>query len=85
LREQQEAFNRHAVGQVMPILFERAGRHDGQLIGRSPYLQAVHAQAPSHWIGEVHDVRVVAVGPNSLAGVALDRIASDAPPERIPA
>src|SRR5262249_39778070 len=43
LREQQRAFNAASVGRVLPVLLEKPGRHPGQLIGRSPYLQSVHA------------------------------------------
>ena len=43
LQQQQRAFNAACVGQVLPVLFEKPGRHEGQLVGRSPYLQAVHA------------------------------------------
>src|SRR5262249_32075345 len=43
LADQQRAFNRACVGRVLPVLFERPGRHPGQLVGRSPYLQSVHA------------------------------------------
>ena len=41
--EQQRAFNDACVGRVLPVLFEKPGRHEGQLVGRSPYLQRVHA------------------------------------------
>src|SRR5262249_32833755 len=44
LGRQQTAFNMTCVGQVLPVLFERAGRRAGQIVGRSPYLQAVYAQ-----------------------------------------
>jgi tRNA-2-methylthio-N6-dimethylallyladenosine synthase len=52
----------------MPVLFERAGRHPGQLVGRSPYLQAVHAKADLALIGRVVEVAIEAVRANSLAG-----------------
>jgi tRNA-2-methylthio-N6-dimethylallyladenosine synthase len=68
LRGQQLAFNRDAVGRTLPVLFEKPGRHPGQLVGRSPYLQWVHAQAPSRCQGAVLPVRITGVGPNSLAG-----------------
>ena len=68
LREQQSAFNRATVGQTLPVLFDRAGRHDGQLIGRSPYLQSVHAAAGPALLGRIADVFIEAIGPNSLAG-----------------
>ena len=68
LLRQQTAFNAGVVGRTLPVLFERKGRHPGQLIGRSPYLQAVHAPAPESAIGTVVEVEIEAVGPNSLSG-----------------
>ena len=68
LTAQQRAFNRAAVGRDMKVLFEKPGRHPGQLVGRSPYLQAVHADASDDFIGTVAPVRVTALGANSLAG-----------------
>ena len=68
LTAQQRAFNRAAVGRDMTVLFEKPGRHPGQLVGRSPYLQAVHADASDDLIGTVAPVRVTALGANSLAG-----------------
>src|SRR5256885_7880125 len=37
----QFAFNRSKVGRATPVLIERKGRHPGQMIGRSPWLQSV--------------------------------------------
>ncbi len=68
LARQQTSFNSNCVGRVMPVLFERAGRYPGQLVGRSPYLQAVHAEADSSLIGRVVEVAIEAVRANSLAG-----------------
>ena len=68
LRAQQEAFNRRAIGSVLPILFQEKGRHPGQLVGRSPYLQPVHAAAPADLVGRTVPVRIVDVLANSLAG-----------------
>jgi tRNA-2-methylthio-N6-dimethylallyladenosine synthase len=50
------------------VLFEKPGRHQGQLVGRSPYLQAVHANAPADRIGEIVPVMIRAARPNSLSG-----------------
>jgi len=68
LNEQQRAFNESWVGRVLPVLFEKPGRHPGQLVGRSPHLQAVHAELPDERIGDIVAVRIEAVRPNSLAG-----------------
>jgi tRNA-2-methylthio-N6-dimethylallyladenosine synthase len=70
---QQALFNQAAVGQVMHVLFERRGRHPGQLVGRTPYLQAVHVQGESFLIGRIAAVEIRAVQPNSLAGVLCVR------------
>jgi len=64
----QTAFNAGCVGTTMPVLFERPGRHPGQMIGRSPTMQAVHAEVPADAMGTIRNVRIVGVGPNSLAG-----------------
>ena len=65
---QMQAFNRAQVGETLPVLLEKPGRKAGQLIGRSPYLQSVHLEAPSHLIGAIIPARIMAVGTNSLSG-----------------
>jgi len=73
LREQQDAFNAAAVGAIVPVLYERAGRNPGQLVGKTPWLQAVHAQLPAGAAGKVIATRILASGANSLSGVVLDQ------------
>ena len=68
LQQQQRDFNRACVGQVLPVLFEKPGRHPGQLVGRSPYLQSVHIDAGPDRIGDIVPVRIDRTEPNSLAG-----------------
>ena len=75
LREQTDAFNQASLGRIVPVLFERPGRHPGQFIGRSPWLQAVHAHAPQASIGEIHDIRLTRMKPNSLMGELIDTVA----------
>ena len=71
LNRQQTQFNTASVGQTMPVLFEKSGRRDGQLIGRSPYLQAVHADAESSLIGQIAQVAVKSATLSSLGGVIV--------------
>ena len=79
LESQRQAFNRSKVGTVMPILFERQGRHPGQLIGRSPWLQSVWTEAPDTLMGQIAQVEITGVGPNSLVGKRIEaRAAADA-------
>ncbi len=68
LDDARNGFNRSCVGRVLPVLFERPGRHPGQLVGRSPYLQGVHALAPARCQGTVVPVRITGIGTNSLTG-----------------
>jgi len=69
LDEQQQAFANGLVGRTVPVLFEKTGRKPGQLVGRSPYLQPVHAEASEAWLGRIAQTAIVSAGPNSLAGV----------------
>ncbi len=71
LEDQKQVFNRAQKGAILPVLFEKTGRHDGQLIGRSPYLQSVHVEAPQSMIGCIEEVRIEAVTPNALAGALV--------------
>jgi tRNA-2-methylthio-N6-dimethylallyladenosine synthase len=77
LSEQQRAFNEAWIDRVLPVLFEKSGRHPGQLVGRSPYLQSVHAEAPEDRIGDIVAVRIEAARSNSLAGaIAAEAVAA---------
>ncbi len=69
LKEQQEAFQTSMIGKTLPVLLEKPGREDGQLVGKSPYLQAVHLQADAALMGQIVDARVVETRTNSLAAV----------------
>ena len=66
--EQQRAFNAAKVGETFEVLFTGKGRNDGQILGRSPWLQSVHVAGPDHLIGQLHSVRIIGTMPNSLTG-----------------
>jgi tRNA-2-methylthio-N6-dimethylallyladenosine synthase len=76
LWDQTREFNQACVGKVMKVLLDRPGRRDGQLVGRSPYMQAVHVDNADGLLHKVAEVRIIEVHPNSLAGelVAAERI-----------
>jgi tRNA-2-methylthio-N6-dimethylallyladenosine synthase len=67
LNEQEGAFLRRCVGAEFDVLLEKPGRNDGQLIGRSPYLQSVHVAAEGLKIGDFARVRVVRAMSHSLS------------------
>ncbi len=81
LEAQRAAFAAGLVGRTLPVLLEKPGRHPGQVIGRSPYLQAVWVEGPASLIGEIAPVRIEQAGPNSLTGVL---VAEAAAPRRVP-
>jgi tRNA-2-methylthio-N6-dimethylallyladenosine synthase len=68
LRDQQAAFNESKVGQVVDVLFTHPGRRDGQIGGRTPWLQPVHVPGPESLIGRIVPVRIAHAQPASLTG-----------------
>ena len=73
LEDQQRGFNADQIGRTLPVLFERKGRLEGQLHGRSPYLQAVHVEAPDHLMGRIAEVEITGATRNALSGVLTGR------------
>lgn len=76
LNEQQYDFNKQALGRRTDILLERKGKLDGQLVGKTPWLQSVHIIAPELAIGDMVDVTIESAGPNSLQGKMTQREAA---------
>ncbi len=72
LIEQNRTFSKTCIGRVLPVLFEKPGRKQGQAVGRSPYLQPVHVDDAQNLVGELHPVRIAAALPNSLRGVLAE-------------
>jgi tRNA-2-methylthio-N6-dimethylallyladenosine synthase len=71
INRQQAAFNAASVGKRTEILLERTGKHAGQLIGKTPWLQSVHVFSDEAGIGDMIPVDLVSAGPNSLAGTVV--------------
>jgi tRNA-2-methylthio-N6-dimethylallyladenosine synthase len=71
----QVAFNRTRVGKETEVLIERKGRHAGQMIGRSPWLQSVHVETDAA-PGEIVPVVLTSAGPNSMMGEFLTKAAA---------
>lgn len=67
----QLKFNKDSVGKIMPVLFDLKGRHAGQLIGRSPYMQNVHASLGKENLNKIINVKITDASTNSLSGVAV--------------
>lgn len=70
--EQQLAFNQSKVGQEMDILVERKGKFDGQMIGKSPWMQSVYLENATHLKGEIVRVKVTGGYTNSLSAELIE-------------
>ncbi len=68
INEQQAAFNKTCEGKTMPILFDRKGKKQGQVCGRSPYSQSVYVTGNDRLIGNIIDVKITEAFDNSLTG-----------------
>lgn len=68
LNDQEAAFNATSIGRVMPVMFERPGRHPGQWVGKSPYMQSVHVEADSNVLSQLKLVAIEHCNPHSLSG-----------------
>ena len=68
LTSHQMDFQQSMVGKTLPVLLEKPARDPGQLVGKSPYLQAVHCQADQSLIGKIVQIKVTRSERNSLVG-----------------
>lgn len=68
LNAQQYAFNKKTEGQTMNVLIERAGGREGQVAGRSPYMQAVNLAGNDKMIGKILACQIVEARQNSIVG-----------------
>jgi len=71
ITEDQFAFQTSMIGRTLPILVEKVGRNAGQVIGKSPYLHAVHFEAPADSVGKILQAEIIASERNSLTGHAV--------------
>jgi tRNA-2-methylthio-N6-dimethylallyladenosine synthase len=65
---QQSAFNKAMIGTTVDVLFERAARNPGQIVGRTAYLQPAHVMASPDIIGKVLPVSIDSLERYSLLG-----------------
>ncbi len=72
ITRQQRAFNARQAGCTLDVLLEKPGKLTGQLVGKSPYLQAVQVMAPRLAIGSIARVTITEVGSNSLFGALAE-------------
>lgn len=64
-------FNRGCIGKTMPVLFESKGKKKGQLFGRTPYMQNLHAELSDQYLNKIVSVKVTDANTNSLSGEVI--------------
>lgn len=65
----QLKFNKESVGKLMPVLFDIKGRHKGELIGRTQWMQNLHAELGKEYQNRIVNIRVTGATVNSLSGI----------------
>ncbi len=68
INEQQAEFNKTCIGKTLPILFDRKGKKEGQIGGRSEYFQSIFVEGNERLIGNIIDVKITDAFDNSLTG-----------------
>ena len=68
LASQTQEFNASMLGRTVDVLLDKPGRKPGQLGGRSPWLQAVHIEAPETLLGSIHTVLIEEIRTSSMVG-----------------
>jgi tRNA-2-methylthio-N6-dimethylallyladenosine synthase len=72
LEVEHAKFNAGWVGKTVPVLFEKAGRQDGQIVGRSPYLQFVSVPGASALVGKIRPVAISSASSYTLQGTLAE-------------
>ena len=67
LDAQQMAFNKGCEGQEMSILVEKIGGREGQMTGRSPFMQSVYFEGGDDLLGQILPMKITEARQNSLA------------------
>ena len=71
LNAQQLEFNQECVGKSLPVLLENVGKQNGKLVGRSPFMQLVHVEAPKDFLGKIANLKILGARKSSLFGELL--------------
>ncbi|MGB1474439.1 MAG: MiaB/RimO family radical SAM methylthiotransferase, partial [Candidatus Puniceispirillaceae bacterium] len=78
LDAQQLAFNKKCEGMTMSVLIEKQGGRDGQMTGRSPFMQSVYLEGEASWIGRIMELEITQARQNSLWSAPSDATAKGA-------
>ena len=72
IKKQQKNIQDKMVDRKVQVLFDRKGRFNNQLVGKSEYLHAVNVTDPTISVGELKNVYITHSNTNSLSGSVRD-------------
>ena len=72
ISKNQRAYNDKFIGTKMDILFDRIGKRDGQIIGKSPFMQSVYIDNGMEYLGKIIQVLIKSSSANSLYGEIVE-------------
>jgi tRNA-2-methylthio-N6-dimethylallyladenosine synthase len=70
ITRQQQEIQQGMVGRDLTVLIEKDGRFDGQMVGKSEYLHAVHIENCKARVGDILPVRIIEAKKNSLSAIS---------------
>lgn len=73
LSKQQLELNESSVGKILPVLFEKNGKYDGHIVGKTPYMQSAYIEnADKSLIGKIVNVKINKGMAISVSGEIID-------------
>ena len=73
LSKQQLELNESSVGKILPVLFEKNGKYDGHIVGKTPYMQSAYIEnADKSLIGKIVNVKINKGMAISVSGKIID-------------
>ncbi len=74
LQQQQFNFNKKFIGDTVKVLFDKEGKFDNQIIGKTPYMQSVYvSNTKQDLYGKIVEVKISDAFLNSLTGHIIDQ------------
>ena len=76
LRKQQFEFNNNMIGTIHPVLFNKKGKFDNQIIGKTPYMQScyINTENPNLYYNKIAPIKIIAAHQNHLTGTLDDTL-----------
>ena len=69
LFKQQLEFNESCVGKILPVLFQKEGKHDHHIVGKTPYMQSAYVENfNKSLLGQIVNVKITKALAISVTG-----------------